>query len=307
MCRDSWTARFARAHSRELDVQDTRDRPGAFDGCDAQVRRSGWGASPKANAVRPCERRSMPLDAQTRLKLTPMDPGVHRRAHRESQRQARRRALHHPRHPRPTSHHRPRRQRAPPWWTCLREHGAGSELTGRRCDLCQPAEGPEFLPVWEDGRPRMHEADVGHVRHPGDHRRRARRRPVPLAGHWEVDPTHSALEFVARHAVFTLVRGRFTSFTGTLVIGPPHLGATRIDVDIDASSVDTAMAVRDTNLRSEERPGSPRPPGQTTLTARSLLSTARRWPHHRSERGTPRLPPRSSAPRRARRRPRPQG
>ena len=74
----------------------------------------------------------------------------------------------------------------------------------------------------------------------------------PLAGHWEVDPTHSALEFVARYAVFTLVRGRFTSFTGTVVIDPPHLGATRIYADIDASSVDTAMAVRDTHLRSEE-------------------------------------------------------
>jgi polyisoprenoid-binding protein YceI len=33
-----------------------------------------------------------------------------------------------------------------------------------------------------------------------------------LAGSWEVDPTHSALEFVACYAVFTLVRGRFTSF-----------------------------------------------------------------------------------------------
>ena len=74
----------------------------------------------------------------------------------------------------------------------------------------------------------------------------------PLAGSWEVDPTHSALEFVARYAVFTLVRGRFTSFAGTVVIDPPHADATQIDVDIDASSVDTAMAVRDDHLRSEE-------------------------------------------------------
>jgi polyisoprenoid-binding protein YceI len=74
----------------------------------------------------------------------------------------------------------------------------------------------------------------------------------PLAGSWEVDPTHSALEFVARYAVFTLVRGRFTSFSGTVVIDPPDPGATQIDVDIDASSVDTALAVRDTHLRGEE-------------------------------------------------------
>ena len=74
----------------------------------------------------------------------------------------------------------------------------------------------------------------------------------PLAGSWEVDPTHSALEFVARYAVFTLVRGRFTSFSGTVVIDPLHSEATQIDVDIDASSVDTAMAVRDAHLRGEE-------------------------------------------------------
>lgn len=74
----------------------------------------------------------------------------------------------------------------------------------------------------------------------------------PLAGSWEVDPTHSALEFVARYAVFTLVRGRFTSFSGSVVIDPPYLGATQIDVDIDASSVDTAMPERDAHLRSAE-------------------------------------------------------
>jgi polyisoprenoid-binding protein YceI len=75
---------------------------------------------------------------------------------------------------------------------------------------------------------------------------------APLAGSWTVDPTHSALEFVARYAVFTLVRGRFTSFSGTVVLDPLHPGATQIDVDIDASSVDTAMAVRDDHLRGEE-------------------------------------------------------
>lgn len=74
---------------------------------------------------------------------------------------------------------------------------------------------------------------------------------APLAGSWEVDPTHSALEFVARYAVFTLVRGRFTRFTGTVVVDPLDLDATQVDVDIDASSVDTAMEQRDSELRGE--------------------------------------------------------
>ena len=75
---------------------------------------------------------------------------------------------------------------------------------------------------------------------------------TPLAGSWEVDPTHSALEFVARYAVFTLVRGRFTTFSGAVVIDPLHREATQVDVEIDASSVDTAMPVRDAQLRGEE-------------------------------------------------------
>jgi polyisoprenoid-binding protein YceI len=75
---------------------------------------------------------------------------------------------------------------------------------------------------------------------------------APLAGRWELDPTHSALEFVARYAVFTLVRGRFTSFSGTVVLDPFNLGATQVDVQIDAASVDTAMPERDAHLRTED-------------------------------------------------------
>ena len=73
-----------------------------------------------------------------------------------------------------------------------------------------------------------------------------------LAGAWELDPTHSALEFVARYAMFTLVRGRFTSFSGAVVIDPMHPEATQITVDIDAASVDSAMPVRDAHVRGEE-------------------------------------------------------
>jgi polyisoprenoid-binding protein YceI len=66
------------------------------------------------------------------------------------------------------------------------------------------------------------------------------------AGGWEVDPTHSALEFVVRYAMFTLVRARFTLFSGAVVIDPASPETTQIAVDIDASSVDSAMARRDT-------------------------------------------------------------
>ena len=75
---------------------------------------------------------------------------------------------------------------------------------------------------------------------------------APLAGEWEVDPTHSALEFVARYAMFTLVRGRFTSFSGAVVIDPLHPERTEVAVDIDAASVDSAMPARDAHVLGEE-------------------------------------------------------
>jgi polyisoprenoid-binding protein YceI len=75
---------------------------------------------------------------------------------------------------------------------------------------------------------------------------------APLAGEWQVDPTHSTLEFIARYAVFTLVRGRFTSYSGAVVIDPLHPDSTQVSVDVDAASVDTAMAIRDAHLRGED-------------------------------------------------------
>ena len=68
--------------------------------------------------------------------------------------------------------------------------------------------------MWDDGhgathgtRTRMSDDSTIIDAHAGDDL-------SPLGGDWEVDPTHSALESVARYAMFTLVRGRFTSFSG---------------------------------------------------------------------------------------------
>jgi polyisoprenoid-binding protein YceI len=102
----------------------------------------------------------------------------------------------------------------------------------------------------------------------------------PLAGTWEVDPTHSALEFVARYAVFTLVRGRFTSFSGTVVIDPLRSEATQIDVEIDASSVDTAMGVRDAELRGEEFFDVERHPNISFRSRGATVLTAGRYTVH---------------------------
>ena len=71
-----------------------------------------------------------------------------------------------------------------------------------------------------------------------------------LKGTYELDPTHSTLGFVARHAMITKVRGSFTQFTGTGHVDGANPAASDVVVDIDVDSVDTRNADRDGHLKS---------------------------------------------------------
>lgn len=72
-----------------------------------------------------------------------------------------------------------------------------------------------------------------------------------FAGTFTIDPAHSEIGFVARHAMVTKVRGSFTDFTGTATTGENLEGAT-ISVAIDAASVDTRNADRDGHVKSAD-------------------------------------------------------
>jgi polyisoprenoid-binding protein YceI len=69
---------------------------------------------------------------------------------------------------------------------------------------------------------------------------------------WQLDPAHTAIEFAVKHMMFTTVRGRFKSFTGTVLIDERNPDRSRVEVAIDAASIDTGVADRDTHLRSAE-------------------------------------------------------
>ena len=73
-------------------------------------------------------------------------------------------------------------------------------------------------------------------------------RPVPEVGTWEIDPAHASFEFVARH-LMAKVRGRFPAVTGTATIAERPEDST-LEVEIDASSIDTQDQTRDAHLRS---------------------------------------------------------
>jgi polyisoprenoid-binding protein YceI len=81
--------------------------------------------------------------------------------------------------------------------------------------------------------------------------RRVASRPVPAPGIWEIDATHSQLEFVARHLMIAKVRGRFRSFAGWVEIGEEPLDS-RVEVVIEADSIDTGDVDRDIHLRTPD-------------------------------------------------------
>lgn len=71
------------------------------------------------------------------------------------------------------------------------------------------------------------------------------------AGTFEIDPAHTELGFIARHAMVTKVRGSFTDFTGS-VTTEENLQNAAIKVDIDVASVDTRNSDRDNHLRTSD-------------------------------------------------------
>jgi len=76
-------------------------------------------------------------------------------------------------------------------------------------------------------------------------------REVPPAGTWQIDPSHSEIQFSVRHMMISKVRGRFREFAGTIEIGERPEDS-RVDVVIEAASIDTRDRTRDEHLRSAE-------------------------------------------------------
>jgi polyisoprenoid-binding protein YceI len=66
-----------------------------------------------------------------------------------------------------------------------------------------------------------------------------------LNGDYTIDPTHSRIGFVARHAMVTKVRGSFNEFTGTGFLDIDDPAKSKIDLTIQTASIDTRNADRD--------------------------------------------------------------
>jgi polyisoprenoid-binding protein YceI len=76
--------------------------------------------------------------------------------------------------------------------------------------------------------------------------------PNTLTGSYAIDPTHSRIGFVARHAMVTKVRGSFNEFAGTGYFDAENPAASSLALTIQAASIDTRNADRDAHLRSND-------------------------------------------------------
>jgi polyisoprenoid-binding protein YceI len=75
-------------------------------------------------------------------------------------------------------------------------------------------------------------------------------RQVPEVGTWEIDPSHQSFEFIARH-LMARVRGRFPAAGGVATVAERPEDST-LEIELDASSIDTQDETRDAHLRSSD-------------------------------------------------------
>ena len=69
---------------------------------------------------------------------------------------------------------------------------------------------------------------------------------------WDIDAVHSSVGFTVRHMVVAKVHGQFTKWGGTLDLDPEQLTGSKVDIDIDAASIDTRDEKRNGHLKSAD-------------------------------------------------------
>jgi polyisoprenoid-binding protein YceI len=75
---------------------------------------------------------------------------------------------------------------------------------------------------------------------------------TPVTGTYAFDGAHSRIGFVARHAMVTKVRGSFNEVEGTGYFDAENPSNSRLELTIQAASIDTRNADRDAHLRSND-------------------------------------------------------
>jgi polyisoprenoid-binding protein YceI len=130
------------------------------------------------------------------------------------------------------------------------ETGALDEQTGVRLDrgplICSPRKLADHQPT---AAPR---------RSTGQHNKEidmsdTTTQAIPdLTGDYVIDPAHTRIGFVARHAMVTKVRGSFTEVEGKVHLDEQSPAQSSAQIVIAVQSIDTGNADRDAHLRSND-------------------------------------------------------
>src|SRR5262249_30314480 len=72
------------------------------------------------------------------------------------------------------------------------------------------------------------------------------------AAEWEIDPGHSSVGFGVKHMMVSTVHGQFGKLSGTASWSKPDYSDAKVDVSIDAASIDTREPKRDEHLKSPD-------------------------------------------------------
>lgn len=69
---------------------------------------------------------------------------------------------------------------------------------------------------------------------------------------WQLDNSHSSVEFAVRHMMISTVRGRFEDFSGQVNFDEQNPENSSVNVQIQASSINTRDGQRDGHLKSAD-------------------------------------------------------
>ncbi len=69
---------------------------------------------------------------------------------------------------------------------------------------------------------------------------------------WQIDPDHSSFQFKVRHLMVSNVKGDFTKVRGMVTIDEQNIANLKVDITIDAASINTSHAKRDEHLRGAD-------------------------------------------------------
>jgi polyisoprenoid-binding protein YceI len=69
---------------------------------------------------------------------------------------------------------------------------------------------------------------------------------------WKLDPTHSTVEFSAKHLMITTVKGRIADIEGTIYTNENDPKSSSVEATLKTASIDTRTDQRDQHLRSAD-------------------------------------------------------